>query len=140
MRHWHISLLGFGRIAQGTDAMDKAGIRGIIESTIRLGGRFPNEDEQLQIEDVQSELESCTSITDVVKLLEINRSLICSAFGVDDAAFDECIADINSLEIGATKQSPDLSADESQASLERGMRNYVRAVKNGEQHEAKSSH
>ncbi|MEQ1556971.1 MAG: hypothetical protein ABL915_09290, partial [Gallionella sp.] len=66
-----------------------------------------------------------------VNLLEINRSLICSSFGVDDAAFDECIADINSLEIGATKQSPDLSADESQASLERGMRNYVRAVKNG---------
>jgi hypothetical protein len=140
MRHWHISLLGLGRIAQGADAMDKAGIRGIIESTIRLGGKFPNEDEQLQIEDVQSELEFCTSIIDVVKLLEINRSLICSAFGVDDAAFDECAADIKSLEMGANKQSSDLSTDESQASLERGMRNYTRAVKNGGQPESKNSH
>ncbi len=135
MRHWQISLLGFGRIAKGGDVMDKAGVHCIIESAIRFGGKLPSIENQKLIEQVQSELELCASIDEVVEILEANRSLICNSFGVDDSAFDECVADVQSLATGSVQQSANLSEDEFQAGMERGLRNYSRIVKNGELHE-----
>lgn len=135
MRHWKISLLGFGRIAKWSDAMDKAGVHCIIESAIRFGGKLPIVENQKQIELVQSELEICSSIDEVVEILEVNRSLICNSFGVEDSAFDECVADVKSLAMASPMQSNNLSEVEFQAGIERGLRNYSRIVKNGERHE-----
>lgn len=135
MRHWKISLLGFGRIAKGDDAVDKAGVHCIIESAIRFGGKLPSVTNQKQIEQVQSELALCASIDEVVDILEANRNLICNSFGVEDSAFDECVDDVNSLKTVSPMQSANLSEDEFQAGIERGLRNYSRIVKNGELHE-----
>jgi hypothetical protein len=98
LRHLYLSELEFGRIGGGADSFDKAGVYSIIDSAIRLGGKFPRTLSLKKIRALQSELESCTSIVEVVALLENNSSLICNAFGVRDASIDKCILDIRSLD------------------------------------------
>jgi len=54
LRHLYTSQRAFGRIAQGEDeAIDKAGIYCIIDSTIRLGGKSPSTINNRYIDAVQ---------------------------------------------------------------------------------------
>jgi hypothetical protein len=98
LRHLYLSELGFGRISSGTDSMDKVGVQCIIDAAIRLGGKFPGTLSLKRIRTLQAEIQSCTSINDVIALLENSRSLICDAFGVREESFENCLTDIKSLD------------------------------------------
>lgn len=114
MRHWGISGLGFGRIARGNDAMDKAGVYCILESTIRLGGKAPGTVSNRKLRAIQAELELCNSVNEVVAILDTHRSFICQSFGIDDLNFDECLVDIKSLEY-TENDSGEMSEEDRQA-------------------------
>ena len=105
LRHLYLTELGFGRIGRRADALDKVGVHFIIDSAIRVGGKFPGTLSLKQIRALQTELESCESTCEVVSLLEIHRSLICKSFGVGSAEFDACLADIKSLDSAASVDS-----------------------------------
>lgn len=128
LRHLYLSELGFGEIGSGADAFDKARIHSIIDSSIRLGGKYPGTLTLKNIRALQSELECCTSIDEVVALLEDNRSHICTGFGVKDAGFEDCLADIRSL------GSQDELSVESRA-LMRLNESLLLIAENGSQHE-----
>lgn len=128
LRHLYLSELGFGIVGRGADAFDKARIHSIIDSSIRLGGEYPGTLTLNNIRALQSELECCTSIDEVVALLEDNRSQICTGFGVKDAGFDDCLADIRSL------GSPADLSGESRA-LMRLNESLLLIAENGSQHE-----
>lgn len=98
IRHWSISERGFGRITKGEDALDKVAIFSIIDSTVRLGGKSPGTLSYRILDAIQYELGSCTSTLEVIEVLEDSRSQICTAFGIGDEPFDECVANIKSLE------------------------------------------
>ena len=98
IRHWSISERGFGRIAKGEDALDKVAIYSIIDSTVRLGGKSPSTIGYRIMDTIQYQLEACSSTLDVIDVLEESRSQICTAFGIGDEQFDECVANIISLD------------------------------------------
>ena len=114
MKHWGISGLGFGRIARGDDAMDKAGIYCILESTIRLGGKVPGTVNIRKLQAIQADLELSNSVDEIIAILEIHRSLICQSFGIDDLNYDECMGDIKSLEYAEIERG-EMSAEDRQA-------------------------
>jgi hypothetical protein len=98
LRHLYLSELGFGRISSGTDSMDKAGVQCVIDAAIRLGGKFPGTLRLKRIRILQAEIQTCSSINEVIELLENNRSLICDSFGVRGKSFEDCLRDIKSLD------------------------------------------
>ena len=103
-----IYFLGFGRIGKGEDIMDKFGVYSLIESIILRGGKFPEAVGLKRIQAVQSELESCTSIHNVLTILSAHRELICMSFGISDSDFDECLENIQSLESADSKGPKEL--------------------------------
>ena len=107
LRHWYISQRGFGRIAQGeNEAIDRAGIYHIIDSTVRLGCKAPSTINK-EINAVQSKLFSCTSTQEVLATLEENRSLICDSFGIANDVFNNCLEDINELSVPTSEEDLD---------------------------------
>lgn len=77
--------------------MNKTEVRNIIEATLKSGNKTPGLFDLPKILGIKSKLESCTSINDVVEMLEVNRSLISKSFGLSDVAFNESIKTINAL-------------------------------------------
>ena len=51
---------------------------------------------------LKSKLESCSSVNEVVEILEDNRSLISKSFGLSDAAFYESVEKTKTLGAAAT--------------------------------------
>ena len=77
--------------------MNKAEIRNIIESTLKSGSKSPGLFDLPKIIGIKSSLESCASISEVVGVLEGNRSLITKSFGVSDALFNGGVDKIKAL-------------------------------------------
>jgi len=77
--------------------MNKTEVRNIIEATLKSGNKTPGLFDLPKILGIKSKLESCTSINDVVVMLEDNRSLISKSFGLSDVVFNESIKTINTL-------------------------------------------
>lgn len=77
--------------------MNHTEVRNIIETTLKSGSKTPGLFDLPKILGIKSKLESCTSIGDVVSMLEDNRSLISKSFGLSDAAFNESVEKLNAL-------------------------------------------
>lgn len=68
--------------------MNKEQIKSIIEATLKAGAKTPGMFDLPKIISIKSKLETCSSVADVVGLLEENRGLLCGSFGISDAVFD----------------------------------------------------
>ena len=81
--------------------MNKAAVRSIIESTLKSGNKTPGLFDLPKIIGVKSRLESCASISEVIGVLEENRSLISKSFGLSDTEINEGVAKLKALEKNA---------------------------------------
>jgi len=69
--------------------MNKEKVRSIIETTLTAGSKKPGLFDLHKILSLKSKLESCSSITEVIGILETNRSLISKSFGLSEAIFND---------------------------------------------------
>lgn len=77
--------------------MNHTEVRNIIETTLKNGSKTPGLFDLPKILGIKSKLESCTSINDLVVMLEGNRSLISKSFGLSDVAFNDSVEKLNAL-------------------------------------------
>jgi hypothetical protein len=78
--------------------MNKAKVRGIIETTLSSGNKTPGLFDLPKMLGVKSRLESSSSIAEVVEILEANRKLISKSFGLNDAVVDDSLLKLKSIE------------------------------------------
>lgn len=69
--------------------MNKDRVRNIIEATLKSGNKTPGIFDLPRILGVKNKLESCATISDVIAVLEDNRSHISRTFGLSDAQFNQ---------------------------------------------------
>ena len=69
--------------------MDKVKVRSIIETTLTSGNKIPGLFDLPKILGIKNKLESCASITEVIGILEANRSLISKSFGLSEEIFND---------------------------------------------------
>lgn len=81
--------------------MNEVEVRNIIESTLKSGSKTPSLFDLPKILGVKSKLEDCDSISDVLAVLETNRSFISKSFGLHDRVLDESVAKLKALETTA---------------------------------------
>lgn len=77
--------------------MDKIEARSIIETTLRSGTKTPGLFDLPKIPGIKSQLESCTSISEVILILERNRSFLSKSFGLEDSVFDDVLKKLKAL-------------------------------------------
>lgn len=77
--------------------MDKNQVRHIIEATLRSGGKTPGLFDLPKVLSLRNKLESCSSIPEVLDLLDEHRALVCKAFGLSSTQFDAGIAKLRAL-------------------------------------------
>jgi hypothetical protein len=77
--------------------MNKDQVRNIIEATLKSGNKTPGLFDLPKILGIKSKLESCSTISDVVGILQSNRELVCKAFGLNDEKFNDAINKLNTL-------------------------------------------
>jgi len=82
-------------------SMNKDEVRRIIEEILKSGKKTPGLFDMPKIFSLKSKLEACTSISEVIGVLEENRSLIMQAFGLSDYMFREGVECLNCLERAA---------------------------------------
>jgi hypothetical protein len=68
--------------------MNKLEVSNIIEATLKQGSKIPGLFELPRIMAVKRKLESCSDVSEVVGVLEKERSLICKSFGLGASVFD----------------------------------------------------
>jgi len=81
--------------------MNKTEVRSIIVATLKSGNKNPGLFDLPKLFGVKSKLESCKSISEIVGILEDNRTLISKSFGLSDAVFDESVEKLKALETTA---------------------------------------
>jgi hypothetical protein len=77
--------------------MDKIEVRSIIETTLTSGTKTPGLFDLPKILGIKSKLESCTSISEVILILERNRTLLSKSFGLEDSVFDDVLKKLKAL-------------------------------------------
>ena len=77
--------------------MDKNQVRSIIEATLKSGGKTPGLFDLPRVLSLKGQLESCSTIPEVLDLLESHRPLVCKAFGLDAARFDDGLRRLREL-------------------------------------------
>ncbi len=77
--------------------MLKTEVRNIIESTLTSGSKTPGLFDLPKILGIKSKMESCTSVGDVIGILEENRSLITKAFGISEQSFNSGVEKLKAL-------------------------------------------
>jgi hypothetical protein len=77
--------------------MNKDQVRSIIEAILKSGNKTPGIFDVPKFLGIKSKLESCSSIAEVVELLQTNRELVCEAFGLNDVKFDDGISRLTAL-------------------------------------------
>lgn len=77
--------------------MNKTEVRSIIETTLASGNRTPGLFDLPKVFGVKSKLDSCSSVGEVVRVLEDNRALISKSFGLSEAAFNGGLEKIKRL-------------------------------------------
>jgi hypothetical protein len=79
--------------------MDKDKVHNIIEATLRGGNSTPRLLDLPKIMSIRSKLQSCSSINDVLVIIERHRILISKAFGLSDDVIDKTMEKLKALEI-----------------------------------------
>ena len=77
--------------------MKKSEVKSIIETTIMNGNNIPGLFYLPKIMGIISKLETCNSISEVIEVLEGNRSLIFKSFGLHNSVFDAGLGKLKSL-------------------------------------------
>ncbi len=77
--------------------MLKTEVRNIIESTLTSGSKTPGLFDLPKILGIKSKMESCTSVKEVIGILEENRSLITKAFGISEELFNSGVEKLKAL-------------------------------------------
>jgi hypothetical protein len=77
--------------------MNKSKVRSIIETTLTSGTKTPGLFDLPKILSLKSKLESCTSISEVIGILEGSRSFLSKSFGLSDAVFDAGVEKLEAL-------------------------------------------
>jgi hypothetical protein len=78
--------------------MDTKEIVNIIESTLQSGSKIPGLFDLPKILSVKSEIQACTSIKDVLAIIEEHRPFISKAFGLSEDNIEQAIQKIQALE------------------------------------------
>lgn len=78
--------------------MNETEVRNIIEATLKSGSKTPGLFDLPKILGVKSKLENCNTISEVLAVLESNRSFIAKSFGLQDTVLDESVAKLKALE------------------------------------------
>lgn len=77
---------------------NKDEVRRIIEATLSSGNKTPGLFDLPKIMGVKSKLESCTSVGEVIGVLDENHSMISKSFGLTDKMFDEGVSCLKALD------------------------------------------
>lgn len=78
--------------------MNKDEVLNIIEATLKGGDKTPGLFDLPKILGIKSELQSCTSINDVLGVIEEHRNLLSKAFGLSDDVIQDAVEKLKSLE------------------------------------------
>ena len=77
--------------------MNEIEVRNIIETTLKSGSKTPGLFDLPKILGVKSKLENCNTISEVLAVLESNRSFIAKSFGLSDELFNGGVEKLKSL-------------------------------------------
>jgi hypothetical protein len=80
------------------DNMNKGEVLKIIETTLKAGDKTPGLFDLPKIMDIKAELRSCSSIDDVLGVIEKHRILISKAFGLSEEIIGATLEKIKALE------------------------------------------
>lgn len=78
--------------------MNKSEVLNIIEAALKGGNKTPGLFDLPKMMGIKSELQSCTSINDVLGIIEKHRSTISKAFGLSDEAIAATVEKLKALE------------------------------------------
>ena len=78
--------------------MDTKEIASIIETSLQSGTKIPGIFDLPKIMSVKSEIQACTSIKDVLAIVEVHRPFIAKAFGLSEDNIEQTIQKIQALE------------------------------------------
>ena len=78
--------------------MNKEAVTKIIEAALTSGTRTPGLFDLPKILAIKTEIQSCTSINDVLGLVEEHRNLIAKVFGLREELIDDAVSKIKALE------------------------------------------
>lgn len=79
--------------------MNEAEVQNIIETTLKSGSKEPGLFDLPKILLVKLKLESCDTISEIIGVLEDNRSLIYKAFGLSESAFNAGVSKLKILDV-----------------------------------------
>lgn len=77
--------------------MNRDEVRNIIEAALRSGGKKPGLFDLPRVLGIQSEIQSCASINDVIVIIEKHRSLLAKAFGLSDEVIEQAMQKLRAL-------------------------------------------
>ena len=78
--------------------MNRDEVRNIIEATLRGGDTTPGLFDLPRILGIKSEIQSCTSINDILGIIEKHRSHLSKAFGLNDDVIEDAKKKLRALE------------------------------------------
>lgn len=78
--------------------MNREEITRIIENALKSGDKIPGLFDLPKIMAIKAEIQACTSINDVLGLIEEHRDLITRVFGLREDAIDQAVAKIKAIE------------------------------------------
>ncbi len=78
--------------------MNRDEVRNIIEATLRGGDKTPGLFDLPRILGIKLEIQSCTSINEVLGIIEKHRSLLSKAFGLSDDVIEATKKKLRALE------------------------------------------
>jgi hypothetical protein len=78
--------------------MNKDGVLNIIEATLKGGDKTPGLLDLPKIMGIKSKIQSCSSINDVLVIIDGHRILISKAFGLSNDAIEKAKEKLKALE------------------------------------------
>lgn len=78
--------------------MDKQVVLNIVEAALKSGNRTPGLFDLPKIMGIKAEMQSCSSIKDVLQIIDNHRDLIAKAFGLNEAAIEEAVGKLKALQ------------------------------------------
>lgn len=78
--------------------MDKDEVLNIIEAALKGGDKTPGLFDLPKLMGIKSKIQSCTSVNDVLGIIEEHRSLLSKAFGLSDDVIEETVEKLKALE------------------------------------------
>ena len=78
--------------------MNKHAVTKIIEAALRGGDKSPGLFDLPKVMLLKAELQACTSINDVLAIIDTHRALISKAFGLSGAVIEETMRKLKALE------------------------------------------